>query len=73
MTDTYLSPIETTQSLIKKLAYHFTRKQFGRVPTPIKVHLGPVAAPVWTTKNSVPDVDWGRCRTSFSRRTRRAP
>jgi hypothetical protein len=67
MTDTHLSPIETPQGLVKRLAYHFTRKRFGRVPTPIKVHLGPVATPVWITKNSVPDVDWGRCRTSRRR------
>ncbi len=38
MTDTFLPPIEAPQSLVKKLAYYFTRKQFGRVPTPIKVH-----------------------------------
>ena len=38
MTDTFLPPIETPQGLAKKLAYYFTRKQFGRVPTPLKVH-----------------------------------
>jgi hypothetical protein len=38
MTATFLSPIESPQGLVKKLAYYFTRKQFGRVPTPIKVH-----------------------------------
>lgn len=38
MTDTFLPPIEAPQGIVKKLAYHFTRKQFGRVPTPIKVH-----------------------------------
>ena len=38
MTDTFLSPIEAPQGLVKKLAYYLTRKQFGRVPTPIKVH-----------------------------------
>jgi hypothetical protein len=30
-----ISPIEAPQRLVKKLAYYFTRKQFGRVPTPI--------------------------------------
>jgi alkylhydroperoxidase family enzyme len=35
---TFLSPIEKPQGLIKKLAYYFTRRQFGKVPTPIKVH-----------------------------------
>jgi alkylhydroperoxidase family enzyme len=34
----FLSPIENPQGLIKKLAYYFTRRQFGKVPTPIKVH-----------------------------------
>ena len=54
MTDTYLSPIETPQGLIKRLAYHFTRKQFGRVPTPIKVHLArlPAAFGLFYTKIS---------------------
>lgn len=36
--DTYLSPIEKPQGLIKKLAYFFARRQFGKVPTPAKVH-----------------------------------
>jgi alkylhydroperoxidase family enzyme len=34
----FLSPIEKPQGLTKKLAYYFTRRQFGKVPTPIKVH-----------------------------------
>jgi alkylhydroperoxidase family enzyme len=36
--NTFLLPIEKPQGLIKKLAYYFTRRQFGKVPTPIKVH-----------------------------------
>jgi alkylhydroperoxidase family enzyme len=36
--DTFLSPIEKPQGLVMKLAYYFTRKQFGKVLTPIKVH-----------------------------------
>jgi len=36
--DTYLSPIEHPQSLMMKLAYFFTRRQFGKVLTPLKVH-----------------------------------
>src|SRR4029453_1221105 len=35
---TFLSPIEKPRGLIKTLAYYFTRRQFGKVPTPIKVH-----------------------------------
>jgi alkylhydroperoxidase family enzyme len=34
----FLPPIERPQGLIKKLAYHFTRQQFGKVLTPVKVH-----------------------------------
>ncbi len=36
--DTYLPPIEHPQGLLMKLAYYFTRKQFGKVLTPVKVH-----------------------------------
>jgi len=34
---TYLPPIENPQGLINKLAYAGSRKQFGKVPTPVKV------------------------------------
>ena len=36
--DTFLEPIEKPQGLGMKLAYYFTRKQFGKVITPMKVH-----------------------------------
>jgi alkylhydroperoxidase family enzyme len=36
--DTFLPPIEKPQGLMMKLAYYFTRRQFGKVLTPIKVH-----------------------------------
>jgi alkylhydroperoxidase family enzyme len=36
--DTFLSPIEKPKGLMMKLAYYFTRKQFGKVLTPLKVH-----------------------------------
>lgn len=36
--DTFLPPIEKPRGLAMKLAYHFIRKQFGKVLTPIKVH-----------------------------------
>ncbi len=36
--DTFLPPIENPQGLTKKLAYYFTRRQFGKVLTPVKVH-----------------------------------
>ena len=38
MNDPFLPPIEHPAGLIKKLAYHFTRRQFGKVLTPLKVH-----------------------------------
>ncbi len=37
-TDTFLPPIEKPQGLIKRLAYFFVRRQYGKVLTPIKVH-----------------------------------
>jgi hypothetical protein len=36
--DAFLPPIEKPQGLIMKLAYYFTRRQFGKVITPLKVH-----------------------------------
>ena len=36
--NTLLAPIENSQGLMMKLAYHFTRRQFGKVLTPLKVH-----------------------------------
>jgi alkylhydroperoxidase family enzyme len=36
--NTFLAPIEKPQTLMTKLAYYFTRRQFGRVLTPLKVH-----------------------------------
>jgi alkylhydroperoxidase family enzyme len=36
--DTFLSPIEQPKGLMMKLAYYFTRKQFGKVLMPLKVH-----------------------------------
>jgi alkylhydroperoxidase family enzyme len=35
---TFLVPIERPKGLAMKLAYFFTRKQFGKVLTPLKVH-----------------------------------
>ncbi|HYK38227.1 carboxymuconolactone decarboxylase family protein [Alloacidobacterium sp.] len=36
--DIFLPPIEKPKSLMMKLVYYFTRKQFGKVLTPLKVH-----------------------------------
>ena len=35
--DTFLAPVEKPKGLFKKLAYAMSRKQFGKVPTPVKV------------------------------------
>ena len=35
--DPFLSPIEKPQGLIQKLVYAGTRRQFGKVPAPVKV------------------------------------
>jgi hypothetical protein len=42
--DALLPPIEKPDGLILKLAYFFARKQFGKVPTPIKVHSARLSA-----------------------------
>lgn len=34
----FLSPIEKPRGLMMKLAYYFTRRQFGKVLTPVKAH-----------------------------------
>jgi alkylhydroperoxidase family enzyme len=36
--DTFLPPIERPPGLMMKLAYYFTRRRFGKVLTPLKVH-----------------------------------
>jgi alkylhydroperoxidase family enzyme len=36
--DIYLAPIEKPSGIMMKLAYYFTRRQFGKVLTPLKVH-----------------------------------
>jgi alkylhydroperoxidase family enzyme len=36
--NTFLPPIEHPHGFIMKLAYYFTRQQFGKVLTPLKVH-----------------------------------
>lgn len=38
MNDAFLPPIEKPKGPIMKLAYYFTRRQFGKVLTPLKVH-----------------------------------
>src|SRR5262245_7444262 len=38
MSETFLPPIEKPRGLAMKLAYFFSRRQFGKVLTPLKVH-----------------------------------
>lgn len=38
MSDTLLAPIETPPGLVMKLVFYFTKRQFGKVPTPLAVH-----------------------------------
>jgi alkylhydroperoxidase family enzyme len=35
--DTFLTPVDKPVGLIKKLVYAISRRQFGKVPTPVKV------------------------------------
>jgi alkylhydroperoxidase family enzyme len=37
MNDTFLPPVEKPSGLLMKLAYFFTRREFGKVLTPLKV------------------------------------
>ena len=54
--DTFLSPIEKPLGLIMKLAYYFTRRQFGKVLTPLKVHSARLPAAFGTGLAVVPAV-----------------
>ncbi len=36
--DTFLAPIERPQALMMRLVYYFTKKQYGKVLTPLKVY-----------------------------------
>ena len=49
---TFLPPIEKPKGLMMKLAYHFTRRRFGKVLTPLKVHSArlPLAFGLFYTK-----------------------
>ena len=52
--DTFLAPIEKPEGLMMKLAYYFTRRQFSKVLTPLKVHSArlPIAFGQFYTKVS---------------------
>jgi alkylhydroperoxidase family enzyme len=50
--DTFIPPIEKPKGMMMKLAYYFTRRQFGKVLTPLKVHSArlPLAFGLFYTK-----------------------
>ncbi|PSR57442.1 carboxymuconolactone decarboxylase family protein [Adhaeribacter arboris] len=50
--ETYLKPIEKPNSLGMKLVYFFTKRQFGKVITPLKVYSArmPIAFGMWGGK-----------------------
>ena len=56
--DTFLSPIEKPNGLMMKLAYYFTRRQFGKVLTPLKVHNArlPIRHPPKEVYRALPEV-----------------
>src|SRR2546423_11493190 len=55
--DTYLPPIERPHGLMHKLIYALTRKRFGKVLTPLKVHAArlPLGFGSWYGKISALD------------------
>ena len=54
MSDTFLPPIEHPHGLMMKLAYYFTRLQFDKVLTPLKVHSARLPAASMRRVNSAP-------------------
>ena len=55
--ETFLAPIEKPHGLMMKLAYYFSRRKFGKVLTPLKVHSArlPIAFGLFYSK--VSDLD----------------
>jgi len=55
--DTFLPPIEKPKGLIMKLAYYFTRQQFGKVITPLKVHSARLPSAFGLFYTKIPKLD----------------
>jgi len=55
--DTLLPPIEKPQGLSMKLAYYFTRRQFGKVITPLKVHSARLPPAFGLFYSKIPNLD----------------
>ena len=55
--ETFLPPIEQPQGLIMKLAYAMTRRQFGKVVTPLKVHSARLPPAFGLFYSKIPNLD----------------
>jgi hypothetical protein len=55
--DPFLPPIERPQGLMMNLAYYFTRRQFGKVLTPLKVHSARLPSPFGLFYSKVSQLD----------------
>lgn len=55
--DTFLPPIEKPKELMMKLAYYFTRRQFGKVITPLKVHSARLPSAFGLFYTKIPKLD----------------
>lgn len=57
MSETFLPPIEKPKALMMKLAYYFTRRQFGKVLTPLKVYAARLPAAFGTFYGKIGQLD----------------
>src|SRR5215510_3591721 len=55
--DTLLPPVEKPQGLSMKLAYYFTRRQFDKVITPLKVHSARLPPAFGLFYSKIPNLD----------------
>ena len=55
--DTLLPPIEEPKGPVMKLAYSMARRQFGRVPTPVKVVYARMPAAFGMFAGKISDLD----------------
>jgi len=55
--ETLLPPVEKPQGLSMKLAYYFTRRQFGKVITPLKVHSARLPPAFGLFYSKIPNLD----------------
>ncbi|HWB62957.1 MAG TPA: carboxymuconolactone decarboxylase family protein [Chitinophagales bacterium] len=55
--DTFLPPIEKPDALVMKLVYFFTRRQFGKVITPLKVYAARLPLSFGTFQGKIAQLD----------------